>query len=325
MKRSLIILSVVLLLLETQAVFARPAAEVMPEPSLHKSAAEVTAAVVPSETNTPSFKNEIPFLWSSGNADHPVFIDFLPTMILAAAGASDADIPRSIRNNKYFLESVRLTNLAEQAYEEGDYDASSQYSEEAVRYALLSDEFVRLQLKIKETDDAIAAARRRLDFAASVNAATRYPSEYSQAQTAFTEARTLRAAENWDPAIEAANRVLVALAYVDAEQPRAPVVEQPRAPVEQPRPVEGPPPLPAQYTVRSWSSSKDCLWNIAGRSWVYNDSKKWKLLYDANRTRMPQPDNPDLIHPDFILNIPSMGGEKREGMWDPSKNYPPLP
>ena len=239
-----------------------------------------------------------------------------------AGAATDVAVPGSIRNNKYFLESVRLTNLAQLAFEEGDYDASTQYSEEAVRYAQLSDEYVRLQLKIRETDDAIAAARKRLDYAASVNAAARYPSEYNRAQTAYTEARTLRAAESWDDAIAAANRVLVALAYVDSETPPAAVAQPPaQPPVQQ----SGPTPLPSQYTVQAWSISKDCLWNIAGRPWVYDDPKQWRRLYDANKTRMPEPDNPDLIHPGMVLDIPSIKGEARQGMWNSYTNYPSLP
>ena len=233
--------------------------------------------------------------------------------VFAAVG--DEDVPRGIRNNRYFLESVRLTNLAQQAYEEGDYDASSQYSEEAVRYAQLSDEYVRLQLKIKDTDDAIAAARRRLDYVATLNASSRFPNEYNQAQASYNEARSLRAAENWDGAIAAANRVLAALLYVDREQERGTAVAT----------GDGPPPLPSQYTVRPWNVSKDCLWNIAGRPWVYNDPKKWKLIYDANKSRLPQPDNPDLIHPGMVLDIPSVKGENRQGMWDAGKTYPSLP
>jgi hypothetical protein len=240
----------------------------------------------------------------------------LPVAVLAAAGSSDAEVPNSIRNNRYFLESLRLTNLAQQTFDEGDYDASTRYSEDAVRYALLSDEYVQLQLKIRETDNAIAAARSRLDWAASaaVNAQTRYPGEYSRAQTAYDEARTFRSAEKWDDAIAAAGRVISALAYLTGAPP-----SQPPPPV-----TPAPTPLPAQYTVRPWNISKDCFWNISGRPWVYGDPAKWRVLYNANRAKLPQPDNPDLIHPNMILDIPSINGEIRSGMWDPSKNYSPL-
>jgi hypothetical protein len=250
-----------------------------------------------------------------------VILLLLGTQALFAA-TGDSEIPGSIRNNRFFLESVRLTNLAQLAYEDGDYDASTKYSEDAVLYAQQSDDFVRLQLKIREADDAIAAARRRLDYAASVNAGSRYPSEYAQAQNAYSEARAFRAAENWDAAISAANRVLASLVYIDGEQVREPARETAREPD---RVVVGPDPLPSQYTVRPWNVSKDCLWNIAGRPWVYNDPKKWKLIYDANKSSMPDPNNPDLIHPNMVLTIPSLKGESRSGLWDANKVYPSLP
>ena len=308
MNRRFLLILTAMLLLGIQLVFAKGSAP--PEP-LNKAPAKVSAN---SAQSLPDFPESVSFLWSHSSAGP---IDFLPSRILAAAGTTDAEIPGSIRNNKYFLESVRLTNLAQDAFDEGDYDASAQYSEDAVRYAQLSDEYVRLQLKIKETDDAIAAARGRLDFAASVNAAARYPSEYSQAQASYNDARSLRSAEKWDDAIAAANRVLAFLANVNAEG----------TPARPPEPVrtEGPTLLPAQYTVRPWNDSRDCLWNIAGRPWVFNDPRQWRLLYDANRSRMPESDNPDLIHPGFVLNIPSFKGETRQGMWDTAKSYPPLP
>ena len=231
----------------------------------------------------------------------------------ASAAAGDENVPASIRNNKFFVESVRLSILAQQAYDEGDYDASTEYSSEAVRFAYLSDEFVRLQLKIRETDDAIAAARKRLDYAVSVNAASRYPAEFNQAQTAFGEARNFRSAERWDDAIAAANRVLAFLAHIGGEAPRPTVTV-----ATTPAPTQ----LPSQYTVRLWSTFKDCLWNIAGRPWVYNDPYQWKRLYDANKSKMPQPNNPDLIEPGMVLDIPSIRGETRQGMWDSGKIYP---
>ena len=79
--------------------------------------------------------------------------------------------------------------------------------------------------------------------------------------------------------------------------------------------------LPGQYTVRSWTTTGDSFSAIAGWSWVYNDSSQWRVLYDANRDRIPQPDNPDLILPGMIMIIPSLAGEVREGMWDANTTY----
>jgi hypothetical protein len=242
------------------------------------------------------------------------------TSILVSSAGDSTAVPGNIRNNRYFVESVRLTNLAQESFEYGDYDASTNYAEEALRYARLSDEYVALQLKIRETDQAIAAARTRLNWAASVKAADRYPREYSRAQSDYAAANTARSGENWDEAIAAAGRVIDALAYVEEAPPQQPVLS--RQP-ERPKQPELPP-LPAQYTVRPWAVSKDCFWNIAGRAWVYGDPAKWRLIYNANKAKLPQPDNPDLIHPGLILDIPSVKGESRQGMWEANRTYTPL-
>jgi hypothetical protein len=251
-------------------------------------------------------------LWRVDPASGMEPVNFIPIAAYAASASSDApqEIPQNIRNNRYFIESVRLTNLAQEAYEYGDYDASVEYAEEAVRNARLSDEYVALQLRIKAADDAIRAARNRITWAGSVGAAERYPYEYGQAQTYFRAATTARSGEDWDEAVRSANRVIDALAMVTEALPAQPVVETPA--------------LPAQYTVRPWNISKDCFWNIAGRSWAYGDSTKWRLIYNANKTKLPQPDNPDLVHPGTILDIPSINGELRRGMWDAGKTYNPL-
>jgi tetratricopeptide (TPR) repeat protein len=81
--------------------------------------------------------------------------------------------------------------------------------------------------------------------------------------------------------------------------------------------------LPARYTVRSWEEYGDCFWNIAGRSWVYGDPRRWPILYQANKNKIPDPKNPDLIEQGMIMEIPSINGEKRLGAWDSEKTYTP--
>jgi nucleoid-associated protein YgaU len=305
------VLGILLILGGAQAVFAQSAE--FPEPVFVEAEAE---------SSVPGFwfpaVHDTVYLWALNPGDVSEFIDFIPLATLAAAADSDAPVvPSSVRNNRYYQESVRLTQLAQQTYDGGDYDASTDYAAEALRYAQLSDEFVARQLKIRETNDAIAAARKRLDWAASVNAASRYPAEYGQAQSFYNEAVNYRAAESWDPAIAAARRVINALANV-AEAGAVAVTPPPSVN------NDGKYPLPAQYTVRPWASSKDCLWNIAGRPWAYGDPTKWRILYEANRSRMPDPGNPDLIHPGMVLDIPSIRGEVRQGMWDAGRTYDPL-
>jgi nucleoid-associated protein YgaU len=146
-------------------------------------------------------------------------------------GAGDETVPDSIRNNRYFLESLRYASLARLAMTEGDYDTVEEYSNEAIRWAVLSDEYVR----------AFLASRK--------------------------------------------------------------------------------PGLPAQYTVRTWKGEKDCLWNIAGKPWAYNNPYRWRVLYDANKDKFPDPKNPNWLEPGIVLDIPSIKGESRRGMWSQDKTY----
>lgn len=56
------------------------------------------------------------------------------------------------------------------------------------------------------------------------------------------------------------------------------------------------PPAAAQtYTVKKG----DSLSRIAKH--IYGDASKWKLIYEANKDTIK---NPDLIYPDQVLNIP---------------------
>jgi nucleoid-associated protein YgaU len=282
-------------------------------------------------------------IWSAQGAaaqiNLPVLPAFVPIAVIAAAASSDAvsTLPGNIRNNQYFLESKRLTALAQESFDEGDYDASTQYATEALRYAQLSDEYILLQLKIRETENAITAAWNRLDWARSVGAASRYPAEFGRAENFYAAALSFRNAEEWDEAIEAARQVINALAGVTAPSketaPPPPQITAPPPPAPPPPQIAAPPPktpapdipaLPSQYTVRPWAVSRDCLWNIAGRPWAYGDPTKWRLLYDANRLKLPEPNNPNLIHPGMVLDIPSIRGETRQGMWDATRSYTPL-
>ena len=278
-------------------VFAQQADPIeLPEPGFN-GIITIKKAVPAQKTQT-----DLSYFWDS-NPQGPSKMEFRPIAMLAAVGDTDAQvIPVEIRNNQYFRESQRLQTLAKTSYDEGDYDASTEYATEAIRYAQLSDEFVALQLLIREANLAITAARDRISWATARGIDKSYPNQFNEAQGYYNEALDSREKEEWEDAITLARRVLFVLADATERLP-----------------------LPAQYTVRTWMTERDCLWNIAGYSWVYNDAFQWKRLYEANKTKMPEPNNPDLIHPGTILDIPNIRGENRQGMWQAGRSYNPLP
>jgi nucleoid-associated protein YgaU len=223
----------------------------------------------------------------------------------------ETPVPQSILNNQYYLQSVRLTEEAREAFETGDYDASAAYAEEAAAAARLSDEYVAMRL----ADNAIAKAHSRFTWAGSVGAASRYPNEYRRAETAYNEAIEARKGEEWDTVVDASNKVIAALANVRSASGQT----GPAAGTQPPGRPQGT--LPAQYTVRNWTSTGDCFSTIAGWTWVYGDINQWEKLYEANKSKIPDPANPHLIEPGTVLDIPSLRGEVRSGMWDPNASY----
>ena len=105
---------------------------------------------------------------------------------------------------------------------------------------------------------------------------------------------------------------LAALPEEDA--PAAVVVEEvPEEPPEEEEAVFVVPAsaLPRYYQVRVWPP--DCFWNIA--ELLYEDPFKWTVIYEANRAKLEDPDNPDKLEPGVILEIPSINGEHREGLY----------
>jgi len=218
---------------------------------------------------------------------------FKSVTYFAAAADEEEGIVQGIRNNEFYLESLRLTKLALETYEYGDYDASSGFAEEAVRFALLSDEYVANQLVIE--------AKRLLDWADSNNIASRQPNVYREGKNYYETSVAAQSNEEWAETIDAATRSIEIFASLQ---------------------TGGSSPLPRQYTVRTWASVRDCLWNISSYPWVYGDPWRWRTLYEANKSKLPEPNNPDLIEPGMILDIPSVRGETRQGMWEPGRSYP---
>ena len=314
MSRKITYAVIILMVCALQPAFAQYQ---LPEPEFH----EGFAAGASAQQNTPHLYNappqlhnappqfynapplELLYMWDYIPANIPEPEPLYPLFMLASASSTDAgtaDAPHSIRNNHFYLESMRLASLAQDSFDNGDYDASREYSTEAVRYAQLSDEYVAVQLKVKEANDAVAAAKQRLDTASLAGAAEKNSSKYAEAQGFYLASLDACTAGEWDIAIESANNVITVLANTETPAGKT---------------------LPAQYTVRTWAAARDCLWNIAGSAWAYNDPFKWKLIYDANKNKMPEPGNPDLIHPGMVLDIPSLKGETRQGMWEPGKSY----
>ena len=212
----------------------------------------------------------------------------------------------SYDNNEYQRKSRAYSELARRAYSEGDYDASIEYSRLAEENAQKSADYIQYMLARVEAEQAMNRARTRYTWAKNNKAEEKYPEAFKTATEALQAGNTAFGNKDFDVAVVCAKKVLDALAVVTGDESSFAT-------------------LPAQYRIRTWRGERDCLWNIAKDKAIYDNPYLWRKLYETNKNKLPDPNNPDWVEPGIILTIPSLRGEKRDGMYDPAVTYEKLP
>lgn len=203
-------------------------------------------------------------------------------------------------NNEYNRLAKQYTVKAEEAFDNGEYDDSIEYSIKAKEYAEMSEAYIRVMLEKAEADKQIRLARNQKLRADQMQGQQNFPMAYTAGETALQNALDSYANEDY---ISAAVYALEAYGNFGG--------------------IYEVTPLPKYYVVRPWAETKDCYWNIAGRTYVYNNPVLWENLYQANKSAMRDPEDPDLIYPGMKMLIPSISGEYREGEYNPKKSYDP--
>jgi nucleoid-associated protein YgaU len=211
---------------------------------------------------------------------------------------------QSLENNEYYKKSVECANLSEKALDAGAYDEAVEYARQSQEYAARSKQYIEEMLLAYRARSAYVAAKARMDLAARVNLRNRAPSVYDEAETYFKSAETRFNAREYENSIPDSQKVVELLREFESLYP-------PVSPAAAPESVSNG--LAATYEVKLNLKQRDCLWRIAGFDFVYGDPHQWPRLYEANKDKFPQPDNPNLIVPGMILTIPSIHGEERSG------------
>jgi len=243
-------------------------------------------------------------------------ITILALVVLCLAAASVS--AQSLLDNSYYKMAVTLKAQSDAALAAGDYDGAASLAADAEENFKKSDAYVQEMLGRYRANGWLQRANEQLAQATGSGAEKRAKDLYDEAAEDVAMATAAYDGESWDDSVEFSKRAIETLLSIPGEEP---VVVKPVEPVVEP--VEpGTPELPATYTVRLILERRDCLWRIAEYPFVYNNPWKWKVLYEANRDILLEPDNPNLIEVGQVLTIPSIAGETREGEWDPSLDYP---
>ncbi len=221
-------------------------------------------------------------------------------IIFLTAVLSVSAFAASYRNNTYQKLADEYTKKAEAALDAGHYDDAVEYSKKAEENAALSKAYIEMMLARSEADSNIRTAKEKLAWAEKINADKTFPMAYTAAKDNLANAETAFSGENYPSATEYAKQSVAALDGVREITP-----------------------LPEFYIVKPWAETKDCYWNISGRPYIYNNPLLWENLYQANKSGMPKPEDPNLIKPGMKMSVPSITGEFRSGTYDPKKEYEP--
>ncbi len=216
---------------------------------------------------------------------------------LALLLISGAIWSQSLEDNEYYQKMIELRRQSEQSFEEGDYAEAKRLAVEAQSYSEQSKRWIESQLAAYRARSALNQLKDRLAQVSKWNAQANFPSEYAEGTTLYNQSfGEFYDDENYVVSLATSNKALEILSVIEYI------------------PIDSG--LPAYYVVRLLPGNIDCLWNIAGYNFIYDDPWNWRAIYNANKNNMPERDNPDLIHPKMILLIPPLNGEVRSGTWE---------
>ena len=204
----------------------------------------------------------------------------------------------SYTNNEYQKKARELTALAKEAFDEGDYDKAIELTAQAEDYAEKSQAYIQMMIAKADAEKQMTIAKNQQAWALRVRGDVNYPMAYTAGTKSLENGQTAFDKEDFVGASAYAIEAIQAFSSIEEVTP-----------------------LPQFYVVRPWAENKDCYWNISGRSYVYNNPTLWENLYQANKTKMKDPANPDLIYPGMKVEIPSITGEYREGIYSPKAEY----
>ncbi|WP_319558954.1 hypothetical protein [Marispirochaeta sp.] len=209
---------------------------------------------------------------------------------------------QNLRNNPDYRESLRYKQLSEEALEEGEYLKAREYAELSAEYAGKSDEYVARMLAQYRANQLLQRAVGLRGQVERSGRSKENPQDFAKAVGFIEAAGELYNNGSFSQSSDSSREAIALLeTFGGARGVQSQEVSK-----------SG---LPAAYLVRKLPGAEDCFWRIAGYPFVYGDTSAWKPLYEANKNKLPEPDNWDLMYPGMVMEIPPRPGEKRSGVW----------
>jgi nucleoid-associated protein YgaU len=239
----------------------------------------------------------------------------LLTLCVLIAASSWA---QNLLDNEYQKAGREYERQATEAMDSGDYAKAADLANLAAEQYQKSREFADAQALKFRAANAINLAQQTITDVSNGPKRKTHAKEIANAGALLAKARALFAQENW---VDSRAKALESLDALKGLTGGTPVATDTSGTLKQNGKALV---LPRYYKVIGRSRNTDCLWRIAAMGAVYNNPHLWPKLWKANKDKLRDPENPNLIHPGTVLEIPQAKGETREGTFDPDKTYPAL-
>jgi len=203
---------------------------------------------------------------------------------------------QNLQDNPDYRESLRYKRLSEESIEDGEYVKAVEYAELSKEYAEKSDAYIAKRLAQYRANQLLKRAEGLKGQVERSGRAKQYPEDYTTAAALIETSRTLYLNEQYEKSSESSRS---AIAIMEEFEPARTTGSG----------------LPAFYIVRDMPGEEDCFWRIAGYDFIYGDYGGWYPIYQANKAKLSQPDNPDIIYSGMVMEIPEREGETRSGVW----------
>jgi nucleoid-associated protein YgaU len=205
---------------------------------------------------------------------------------------------QNLLENKELQRSRQLQIDSQRALNSGDYERAAELARESERLAVEGKEKAVEQARAYRANTLLNRAKNRIDYVRLIGAADRLADRYRKAQQLYAESRTALGSREYDRSMELSRSVLSELEGITPQR----LARDEKV-------------LPRFYEVRFIPERRDCFWRIAEYDFIYGDPFEWERIYEANKSKLNDQDNPGLIEPGMVFEIPSLEGERREGTW----------
>lgn len=245
---------------------------------------------------------------------HTKYIGCVLLILLISGPAITA---QNLLDNQFYREAEQLRQQANDAIDNGEFSLSIQLSRRSQELSVLAYEYAE---QLYFAFIARAAKRRAESTLDMINRSTIEYTVQEQiiiedSRAFYTDGVMLFDRERYElSGLSFLNviAVLVASNINMGLEPRiVQVIDKPSVSDEE---VTA---LPRFYRVRLIPKDRDSFSKIAAYPFIYGRYQDWPTLYEKNKDKIVDSENPNLIHPGQLFEIPSMQGEKREGEWTP--------